>query len=123
MEITEPEIKRFAKALEDGEKQTRRILSIPIVQERGRHRRNWASHLQILVKLDQLFCPCCGNPASTHLKWVCHSDLSMEESKEKAKDNFGESTEREDINPCFWNEEVKKKALNRLDKHFGNKKS
>ena len=106
------------KVIEESEKETRKILSQPIVQERGRHRRNWQAHLEILTVLDNLFCPDCGKSALSHLRWICHDDVSINEAKDKAGNNFEDASKREEIDPRFWNEEVRKKALERLDRYF-----
>lgn len=101
IEIPEDQIEEIRHAVEMGEKESAAILGRPIVKERGRHRRNWQAHLQILTVLDNLFCPYCGERATSHLRFVCHEDKSIEKTKEKAKAMFEEATKREKADPKF----------------------
>ena len=101
IEIPEEEIAKLREAVVNGEKETASVLAQEIVQERGRHRRNWQSHNQILAFLDNLFCPYCGKSASSHMRWICHSDHSIDDAKDQAKDNFEESTKRKEPDPRF----------------------
>ncbi len=101
IEVPEETIEELRRAVEIGEKETAAVLAKPIVQERGRHRRNWQAHLEILTVLNNLFCPYCGKPAFEHLRWICHKDNTMEECKDQAGKNFEEAGKREEADPQF----------------------
>ena len=101
IEIPKDEIDTVKKAVEVGKKKQAEILTKPIIEERGKHRRNLSAHNRLLESLDDLFCPWCGKPAVTHLRWLCHSDETLEEAKEQAKENYQESSKRDEIDSRF----------------------
>ncbi|MHA1954544.1 MAG: ParB/RepB/Spo0J family partition protein [Candidatus Heimdallarchaeaceae archaeon] len=101
IEIPKDEIDAVKKAVAVGKKKSAEILSKPIIEERGRHRRNLQGHSKIIEMLDNLFCPWCGKPASTHLRWTCHSDETWEEAREQAKENYEDASKREEVNGRF----------------------
>ncbi len=101
IEIPKDEISTVKKAVEVGKKKQAEILTKPIIEERGKHRRNLAAHNKLLEVLDDMFCPFCGKPASTHLRWLCHSDETLEEAKEQAKENYQDASKRDEIDPRF----------------------
>lgn len=104
IEISEEEIIRMRIAVQQGIEDTAKALAQPIVRERGRHRRNWESHLSVLTILDKLFCPYCGQPASEHLRWVNHPKMNLDDAAKQAGDNFTEATTRKNPDPRFWSE-------------------
>ncbi|MHA1200055.1 MAG: ParB/RepB/Spo0J family partition protein [Candidatus Heimdallarchaeaceae archaeon] len=101
IEIPKDEIDTVKKAISVGKKKQAEILTKPIIEERGKHRRNLAAHNKILDVLEDLYCPWCGKPAKTHLRWKCHSDETMEEAKEQAKENYQDASQRDEIDPRF----------------------
>ncbi|MHA1224439.1 MAG: ParB/RepB/Spo0J family partition protein [Candidatus Heimdallarchaeaceae archaeon] len=101
IEIPKGEIETIKKAVKIGKKKKAEILTKPIIEERGRHRRNLHAHSKLLDSIDDLFCPWCGKPASTHLRWKCHSDETLEEAKEQAKENYEDASRREEVDPRF----------------------
>lgn len=106
VEIPEKDIETIHVAIEESRKKTKEILEKPIVKERGKHRKNWAMHQDLEMRLPYLFCPKCGNPAETKLRWTCHLDMDMHEAHELAGENFGGSIKREKIDPKFMREGV-----------------
>ena len=101
IEIPKDEIDTVKKAVEVGKKKSAEILTKPIIEERGKHRRNLAAHNRLLDALEDMFCPWCGKPAITHLRWLCHDDETMEEAKEQAKENYQDSSKRDEVDPRF----------------------
>ncbi|MHA1401803.1 MAG: ParB/RepB/Spo0J family partition protein [Candidatus Heimdallarchaeaceae archaeon] len=104
IEVPEEEIEKLRHAVAKGQKKTAEILSQDIVRERGKHRRNWQSHNQLLTVMDNVFCPYCGKDSS-HLRWSCHPNYSIEEVKEEAKHNYEDSTKREEPDYRFLTKE------------------
>jgi len=104
IEVPEEEIEKLRYAVAKGQKKTAEILSQDIVRERGKHRRNWQSHNQLLTVMDNVFCPYCGKDSS-HLRWSCHPNYSIEEVKEEAKHNYEDSTKREEPDYRFLTKE------------------
>ena len=101
IEIPKDEIETVKKAVAVGKKKAAKVLAKPIIEERGRHRRNLLAHSKIVEVLDNLFCPWCGKPASTHLRWKCHTDETLEEARDQAKENYEDASKREEINGRF----------------------
>ena len=101
IEIPKDEIETVKKAVSVGKKKAAEILTKPIIEERGKHRRNLHAHNKIIDLIDDLFCPWCGKKASTHLRWTCHKDETLEEAKEQAKENYTDASHREEIDPRF----------------------
>ena len=101
IEIPKDEIDAVKKAVAVDKKDTAKILTDPIIEERGMHRRNLVAHKFLLDHLDDLFCPWCGKPASSHLRWKCHSDETIEEAREQAAENYEDSKQRKEVNGRF----------------------
>ena len=101
IEIPKEEIETVKKAVEVEKKKAAEILTKPIIEERGKHRRNQQAHSKLIDILDDLFCPWCGKPATTHLRWLCHSDETIAEAKEQAKENYSDANKREEIDKRF----------------------
>ena len=101
IEIPKEKVDAVKKAVEVGKKKAAEILTKPILEERGRHRRNLQAHSKLLDSLEDLFCPFCGNPGETHLRWKCHSDETITEAKEQAKENYDDASKREEVDKRF----------------------
>ncbi|MFW9852693.1 MAG: hypothetical protein ACFFDS_07120, partial [Candidatus Thorarchaeota archaeon] len=101
IEIPKEKIDAVKKAVEVGKKKAAEILTKPILEERGRHRRNLQAHSKLVDSLEDLFCPFCGKPGETHLRWTCHSDETLIEAKEQAKENYDDASKREEVDKRF----------------------
>lgn len=99
IEIPEEHIEELRRAVKMGEQESAAILAEPIVQQRGQHRRNWQAHLEILSVLNSLSCPYCEKPGSSHLRWICHEDKSIEEAKDRAGENWEKLTKTKELKP------------------------
>ena len=107
IEIPKDEIDTVKKAVSVGKKKTAEILTKPIIEERGKHRRNLHAHSKLVDMLEDMFCPWCGEPAVTHLRWLCHEDETIEEAKMQAKENYTDASQREEIDPRFMKKKKK----------------
>ncbi|MHA1551417.1 MAG: ParB/RepB/Spo0J family partition protein [Candidatus Heimdallarchaeaceae archaeon] len=107
IEIPKEEIETVKKSVEVSKKKAAAILTKPIIEERGKHRRNQQAHSKLLDIFDDLFCPWCGKPASTHLRWTCHSDETLVEAKEQAKENYSDANKRDEVDSRFMKKKKK----------------
>ena len=62
--------KRTAEQLKERRKD-------PWIQQRAKWWKAMEAMMVIVTNIDDVFCPICGKPASTHLRFLCHPDLDM----------------------------------------------
>lgn len=112
IDISREQMEELDRIIIESQRKSDEILSQPIVQERGRHLKNWTSHTHIQSFEHTLFCPYCGSPAHKNLRWICHPNKSIEESVNQSGENLDDAQNRDTPNLLFLESKKKKKVKN-----------
>lgn len=86
--LTSKQVKDIKEAYQETQEKIQGMRARPEIQERAKWFKMWSAMGNILAVLDVIFCPICGEPASTHLIFKCHPENKMEQINELVREKL-----------------------------------